>query len=83
MAKLQWETVTYSHEGQVELVEIIPTDPHVESTECSCGPWLAQDCTTCHGEDGGCWQCGGRGLVDYDRWSGEVPWVVHHDDRLE
>lgn len=79
---LQWQSISYLNDGRVVFVVIIPTDGHEESASCWCDPWMAQDCPECDGRGGACWRCGGRKLVDYDRWGGEVPWCIHNDERL-
>lgn len=79
---LQWETVTYSDDREPVFIEVIPTDGHEEGPDCWCSPDLMMDCSECGLEDEECWKCGGRGLVEYGRFAGEVPIAVHHDERL-
>lgn len=80
--RLQWETISFLDDGEVVFIEIIPTEGHVEGKDCWCGPELMMDCDECTVEQDECWKCGDRGLVEYDRWAGEVPIAVHHDGRL-
>lgn len=82
MAKLQWEAVSFKDEnGTVVFIEIIPSEGHISSEDCWCGPEIFHFCDECEAGES-CWKCRGERVVEYDSSSPEAPVAMHYDDRI-